>query len=110
MKLLFDENLSPRLVAAVSTEFPGSAHVHDVGIGAAVDQAVWDYALTHGLAIASKDSDFADLSVVRGAPPQVVWIKRGNCSTDEIAALLKAHAADIASLASPEAARLYVIE
>lgn len=110
MKLLFDENLSPRLVAARSTEFPGSAHVHDVGLGAAADQAAWEYALAHGFAIASRDGDFADLSVVRGTPAQVVWLKRGNCSTDEILALPRSHAGDIASLGSPAAERLYMIE
>ena len=33
MKLLFDENLSPRLVAALVAEFHGSAHANDVGLG-----------------------------------------------------------------------------
>jgi len=82
VKLLFDENLSPRLVASLSAEFPGSAHAHEVGLGAASDFAVWDHAKSNGFVIASKDGDFADLSVLRGAPPQVVWIRHGNSSTD----------------------------
>lgn len=110
MKLLFDENLAPRLVAALAEEFPGSAHVHEVGLGAADDQAVWEYARSHGVVIASKDSDFAELSVPRGAPPRLIWIRRGNCPTDEIAALPKAHRAEIDALAKPESARLYIIE
>jgi len=42
-----------------------------------------------GLVIVSKDADFHQRSFVRGAPPKVVWIRRGNCSTDEIAGLLR---------------------
>ena len=32
MKLLFDENLSPKLVGGVAKEFPGSAHVREIGL------------------------------------------------------------------------------
>jgi predicted nuclease of predicted toxin-antitoxin system len=32
MKLLFDENLSPKLVAALADIFPNSAHVHEIGL------------------------------------------------------------------------------
>lgn len=110
MKLLFDENLSPRLVVALASEFAGSAHVHEVGLGAEDDQAVWEFARRGGFLLVSKDSDFADLSVLRGAPPKLVWIRRGNCSTGEVAALLRSHSAAIDAFAAHAAARLYVIE
>lgn len=110
MKLLFDENLSPRLVAELSTEFPGSAHVHDVGLGSATDAVVWDYARANGFVIVSKDSDFADLSVLYGAPPKVVWIRRGNCTTAAIAALLRMHVAGLDMMMDRTVDRLYVIE
>jgi predicted nuclease of predicted toxin-antitoxin system len=32
MKFLFDQNLSPRLVAALLDLYPGSAHVQEVGL------------------------------------------------------------------------------
>ena len=35
MKLLFDQNLSPRLVPLLAVEFPGSQHVRDAGMAAA---------------------------------------------------------------------------
>jgi predicted nuclease of predicted toxin-antitoxin system len=35
MKLLFDQNLSHRLVRHLAAEFLGSAHVRDVGLAAA---------------------------------------------------------------------------
>jgi len=44
MKLLFDENLSHRLVDRLAAEFPGSIHVRDVGLKAVGDPKVWAYA------------------------------------------------------------------
>jgi len=44
MKLLFDENLSPKLPYRLSDLFPASLHVRDVGMKATVDVMVWDYA------------------------------------------------------------------
>ena len=44
MKLLFDQNLSPRLLPALADIFPNSNHVRNVGLGRADDDAVWRYA------------------------------------------------------------------
>jgi predicted nuclease of predicted toxin-antitoxin system len=32
---------------------------------------------------------------VRGAPPKVIWLRLGNCTTDEAARLLRRHSIDI---------------
>ena len=95
MKLLFDENLSPRLVALLSTTFPESFHVRDVGLARADDDTVWSYAKDQGFAIVSKDSDFHQRSFVLGFPPKVVWIRRGNCATSEISILLQTYQSDL---------------
>jgi predicted nuclease of predicted toxin-antitoxin system len=71
VKLLFDENLSPRLVAELSTEFPGSVHVHDIGLGAATDSGLWDYASNNGFVIVLQNSKFSDLSVLNWVPPKI---------------------------------------
>ena len=91
MKFLFDENLSTRLVGGLSDVFPGSVHVRDVGLSGASDEAVWAYAMEHGLTIVSKDSDFHQVSFLRGPPPKVIWIRRGNCTTAAIEALLRSN-------------------
>lgn len=64
MKLLLDENLSLRLVESLADLYPGSNHVHNLNLGGADDSEVWDYAKLHGFAIVSKDSDFAERSVL----------------------------------------------
>lgn len=98
MKLLFDQNLSPRLVALLADVFPGSLHVRQGGLERADDESVWRFALDHGFAIVTKDSDFQERSQIAGSPPRVVWIRRGNCSTQEIEAMLKIHALPIEAL------------
>jgi predicted nuclease of predicted toxin-antitoxin system len=59
------------------------------------DAAVWDYAKANGFTLVSKDSDFHQMSFLEGHPPKVTWIRRGNCTTAEIAALLRERADDI---------------
>lgn len=88
MRLLFDQNLSPRLKDTLQDIYPDSVHVRDVGLESADDTVVWAYANEHELVITSKDSDFRQLSFSFGHPPKVVWIRRGNCSTSEIESIL----------------------
>lgn len=87
MKLLLDQNLSPKLVAHLADSYSGSAHVHELGLSEVTDSELWEYARENGFTLVSKDSDFADLSVVSGLPPKFVWIRRGNCTTAQIVAL-----------------------
>lgn len=94
MKLLFDENLSARLVRALAEFYPGSVHVQDCGLKSASDEAVWRYAKERGFAIVSKDSDFQERSVVHGSPPKIICLKVANCSTGEIETLLRGKADD----------------
>lgn len=89
MKLLLDQNLSPLLVQNLVVPYPGTAHVRDVGLQAVDDDVVWAYAAEHRFVIVSKDADFHQRSFVLGHPPKVVWIRRGNCSTAEIEAILR---------------------
>lgn len=52
MKLLFDENLSPKLVSGLAPEYPGSAHVRGVALRGAEDHQIWSYARAEGFTIA----------------------------------------------------------
>jgi len=107
MKLLFDQNLSSRLVDMLQGLFPGSTHVRTVGLGSADDRTVWEYAARHGLAIVSKDSDFQQRSMVFDHPPKVIWVRLGNCTTQDVANLLRREYSEIeAFLADDQAAFL----
>jgi predicted nuclease of predicted toxin-antitoxin system len=109
VKLLFDENLAPRLVYALADLFPASEHVHSVGLAQATDEQVWRHARDHGFTIVSKDSDFHERSLLFGFPPKVVWIRRGNCSTDDIERLLRDSAFDIERLDSDPGAAFLIV-
>jgi predicted nuclease of predicted toxin-antitoxin system len=90
VKLLFDENLSPRLAGRLADIYPGSAHVHECELGSTDDKAIWQYARDNGFAIVSKDSDFQERSVLEGFPPKLIWLRAANCTSTEIENLLRA--------------------
>jgi predicted nuclease of predicted toxin-antitoxin system len=57
----------------------------------AKDAAIWAYAAEHEFVLVTKDEDFHRLSVFRGFPPKVLWVRLGNCTTREVAELLERH-------------------
>lgn len=89
MKLLFDENLSPKFVHALDPEYPGSTHVRALGLRGATDTAIWERARQDDYVIVSKDNDFRQLSFLHGAPPKVVWLSVGNAGTEAILRFLQ---------------------
>lgn len=102
MKLLLDENLSVRLVGLLSDLDPGSSHVTAEGLAGAPDEALWAHAARHGFALVTKDEDFHHLSVLRGAPPKVIWVRLGNCATADVARLLRFRAPQVARFVEDE--------
>ena len=98
MKLLLDENLSRRIIPFIQQAYPGSSQVALLGLESASDQQVWDFAKQNDYVIVSKDSDFYDLGLLQGTPPQVIWIKSGNSNKTAITQLLLSNQARICSL------------
>ncbi|MDQ3636869.1 MAG: DUF5615 family PIN-like protein [Actinomycetota bacterium] len=91
MRLLFDQNLSFRLVRLLDDLYPDSVHVRDVSLREAGDAELWRHAAEHGLTIVSKDSDFHLMSTMYGPPPKVVWLRIGNGPAAAAADLLRQH-------------------
>lgn len=89
--LLFDENLAARLVGELADLYPNCAHICDHGLAGSSDRAIWQYARDNDLVIVTKDEDFQRLSVLFGAPPKVIWVRLGNCSTADVVGLLRQH-------------------
>jgi len=94
MKLLFDENLSPKLPGLLATWFPASVHVRECGLLGQTDGDVWEHARTKGFTIVSKDSDFQQRSLLYGHPPKVVWLRIGNCTREQIVRIIRVHEQD----------------
>lgn len=89
MKLLFDENLSPKLAERLSDRFPNSTHVRNVNLKSADDPVVWQYAIDNDLTLVSKDADMHDRSLLLGFPPKIIWIRLGNCTTADVEELIR---------------------
>lgn len=85
MKLLFDQNISFRIVQLISPVFPDSNHVRGLNLENSSDIEIWNYARNNNLSIVTFDSDFVDLSTLKGSPPKIIWLRFGNTSTSGIA-------------------------
>ena len=92
MKLLFDNNLLHKLVARIHDLFPGSSHVMTEGLDEHEDNYIWEFAKTNEFTIITKDSDFNELLLVNGYPPQVIWIRIGNCKIADIERIIRSNA------------------
>ena len=109
MKLLFDHNLSYKLVGRLADLFPESVHVRNLDLHEVDDWTVWEYARLNGFAIVSKDEDFHQLSFLYGAPPKVVWIRLGNCTTAAIEDTLRRHYTDLVNFEANEEGSFLVV-
>lgn len=109
MKLLFDQNLSFKLIDQLSDLFPGSYHLQHLNLDTAFDDEVWEYAKNNGFVIITKDSDFNEYSIIRGIPPKIIWLQIGNCSTKEISNLLRKHYKDILAFESNDNEAIFSI-
>lgn len=109
VKLLFDANLSVRLVEALGDVFDEALHVRDVGLGSASDHDIWEFAGREGAVIVTCDSDFNDLAALRGWPPKVVWLRLGNVTTIRIEEALRNSAGAIVAFGDDASAGLLAI-
>jgi predicted nuclease of predicted toxin-antitoxin system len=109
VKLLFNQNLSRRLVGMLSVEYPESRHVTEVGLDTATDAEIWSYAGEHDFVIVSKDSDFRQLAFLHGPPPKAIWVRLGNATTIEIFDALRDNREEIARFGSDADEALLVL-
>ena len=91
MKLLLDENLSRRVIPFLLNSYPESTQVTLIGLERASDSQLWEYAKRNQFVIVTQDSDYYDMSLLRGAPPHVIWLKTGNMTKAKVAQLLLDH-------------------
>jgi len=88
VKLLLDQNLSRRILKQLLLYYPNSNQVALLKMDKSDDIKIWEYAKAHDFIIVTKDSDFQELSIIRGAPPKVIWLKCGNKPKQYVADLL----------------------
>lgn len=89
--LLFDQNLSHKLVSRLQDAFPDSIHVRDANLERNNDAQIWRFAHANKLHIVTLDRDFVDLANRFGHPPCVVWVRTGNTSTTVLEQVFRQH-------------------
>lgn len=102
MRLLLDANLSHRLVSQLNAAFSGTAHVDMIGLHGETDSAIWDFAGREGYVLVSKDDDFRQFALLRGAPPKVLVLAIGNAGNAAVLGLLMNHREQIETFDSAE--------
>jgi predicted nuclease of predicted toxin-antitoxin system len=95
MKLLFDHNLSYKLVQRLADLFPDSTQTRFLNFSSANDLTIWNHARENNFFVVTLDKDFADLALQRGVPPKIIWLRCGNSSVAEIERLLRVNLQDI---------------
>ncbi len=110
MKLLFDENISQRLVALLEGEFPESCHIEDLVDRGSTDTGIWEVAKALKLIVVSKDNDFRQRALLLGPPPKVIWLDLGNARTAAVASMLRSNVERIRAFSAEEDAGLLVLE
>ncbi len=109
MKLLFDENISLKLVSLVAQEFPESSHIDFLRMQGSTDSNIWEYAKAENYIIVSKDNDFRQRSFLFGFPPKVIWLSVGNCGTKYITNILLENSEQIKIFANSSVESLLVL-
>ena len=87
MNLLFDQNISFRLIKKIKDVFPDSKQVKELGLENATD--IFIYAKQNNFAIVTFDSDFCDLTTLKGFPPKIIWIRTGNTTTKNLEKIIR---------------------
>ena len=92
MKLLFDNNISYKLVKRLSDISPNCLHVTDTSLPKpATDLDIWNWAKQNDCAIVTFDEDFEQLEILNGFPPKVILFRFGNTQTIKLEQILRAH-------------------
>src|SRR5215472_10383090 len=99
MKLLFDESLSPRLVALLRDLFPDSESALLNGLARIGDRRILEYAAAYDFVLVSTDSDFGHL-VKHFSTAKVVILHSCDYPTEIAADVLRRNAIRIAELAT----------
>jgi predicted nuclease of predicted toxin-antitoxin system len=85
MKLLFDQNISFRIMNLLPANFANCRHVRSVGLNDCDDPAIWQFAKNNGFTVVTFDTDFIDIANHKGFPPKIIRLRTGNLTTAEIA-------------------------
>ncbi|WP_231460380.1 MULTISPECIES: DUF5615 family PIN-like protein [unclassified Pedobacter] len=88
MKLLFDQNISYRIVKLLETEFSDCNQIRQLKLENKSDKEIWTFAGQNKFIVAIFNADFYEFSNLYGHPPKIIWLRFGNNTTSGIADVL----------------------
>jgi len=84
-----DAQLPPQLAKWLNLTFNVEAYaLRDLNLRDAEDEHIFFKARQQGIVIISKDSDFVEMVLRLGIPPQLLWITCGNVTNRRLQSLL----------------------
>lgn len=89
MSLLFDQNISFRIIQKIKEDFPNSKQVSELGLEESSDDKIWKFAKENNFTVVTFDSDFFEISNLKGHPPKIIWLRTGNTTTKNIIEILQ---------------------
>src|SRR5690242_3306355 len=101
MKLLFDENISHKILPRMQEFFPDSGHVKDFKLLSIEDEFIFDFAKSKSFeAIVTFDEDYRNIVLQKGFPPKTIWMRTGNISSQNLLQVLLSKKEEIRSFVS----------
>jgi len=88
VKLLFDQNISFRIIKLIQLAFPQSEQIRKLNLENKSDKEIWTFAGQNGFTIVTFDADFYEFSNLYGHPPKIIWLRTGNNTTLSISQIL----------------------
>jgi len=99
MKFWLNAHLSPKLAVWLATEFNVNCQtLKDIGLRDAKDLEIFTRARDEAVVLITKDADFVELVLRLGSPPQIVLLKTGNTSNEQLQKIFSKHFAKVLGL------------
>jgi len=89
VSLLFDQNISFKIIQKIKEDFPNSKQVRELGLEESSDDKIWKFAKENNFTVVTFDSDFFEISNLKGHPPKIIWLRTGNTTTKNIIEILQ---------------------
>ena len=80
MRFLVDAQLPPALARWLGEHGYSATPVREAGLRDSDDGSIWNFAMSGGWTVITKDEDFVERCLNNPAAPVVIWLRMGNCT------------------------------
>ena len=102
MRLLFDQNISFRVVKQLKALLPDIKSIRECGLFNADDYEIWEYARQNDYTVVTVDKDIPTIGSVKGFPPKIIWLRTGNIKNQVIVLLFEERSSEFVDFINNE--------